>query len=88
MHSVRRKRAFAAPEFVERLAERLSRYCPFSALVVLSLLIARSAVPFSRAAAILAAFAAVDVGVNLFRWHRLRRRRRVHSGSIRTNVLA
>lgn len=88
MHAVRRKRAFAAPEFVDRLAERLSTYCPFSALVVLSLLIAGPAVPPSRAVAVFAAFAAVDVGVNLFRLQRVRRRRRGQSRSIQRNVLA
>ena len=88
MHAVRRKRAFAATESVDRLAEGLSKYCPFSALVVLSLLIAGPAVPRSRAAAIFAAFAAVDVGVNLFRRRRVRTRRRGQSGSIQRSVLA
>lgn len=88
MHAVHRKRAFAAPESVDRLAEGLSKYCPFSALVVLSLLIAGPAVALSRAAAIFAVFAAVDVGINLFRWRRLRTKRRVRSAPVQANVLA
>ena len=87
MHAVRPKRAFAAPRFVDNLAETLSTYCPFSALAALSLLIAGPLVAFPRVIQIFVAVAIADVGLNLFRLWRRRRKRRVLSASIRVNVL-
>jgi hypothetical protein len=87
MHAVRPKRAFAAPQFVDSLAETLSTYCPFSALAALSLLIAGPLVTLPRAIQTFVAVAAADVGLNLFRWWRSRRMRRTLSASIRVNVL-
>jgi len=87
MHPPRPKRVLRGPQFVDQLAEWLSKRCPFTASSLLILLVAGSAIPFSRPLLFVAVVGMADVAINVFReWRRPRRERR-HSLT-RTNVTA
>jgi hypothetical protein len=71
----------------DQLAEWLSKHCPFTALSLLVLLVAGSAIPIPRPLLFVALVGGADVAINLFR--DLRRPRREPRASVtRTNVIA
>lgn len=87
MHPPRPKRVLRGPQFLDQLAEWLSKHCPFTALSLLVLLVAGSAIPLPRPLVFVAVVGGADVAINLLR--DLRRPRREPRASLpRTNVAA
>jgi hypothetical protein len=87
MHPPRPKRVLRGPQFVDQLADWLSKHCPFTALSLLILLIAGSAIPLSRPLLFVTLVGGADVTINLVR--DLRRPHRDRRPSLtRTNVTA
>ena len=87
MHPPRPKRVLRGPHFVDQLAEWLSKHCPFTALSLLVLLVAGSAIPIPRPLLFVALVGGADVAINLFRDLR-RPRREARASLTRTNVAA
>jgi hypothetical protein len=85
MHRPRPKRVLQGPQFVDQLAEWLLTRCPFTALALLSLLVAGSRVTVSRPYLFVAAVAFADIVVNVFRARR-QPRRAARASVMRTNV--
>lgn len=70
MHPPRRKRVLQGPQFVDHLTEWLLRHCPFTALALLVLVVAGSAIPIPRPLVFVTIVALADVAVNVVRARR------------------
>jgi hypothetical protein len=87
MHPPRPKRVLRGPRFVDQLAEWLLNHAPFTALSLLILLVAGSAIPIPRPLVFVAIVAAADIVVNVVRGRRHQRRDR-RPAFTRTNAPA
>jgi len=88
MHPPRPRKLFQGPAFVDRLAEWLLTHCPCTALALLLLIVVGPRITIANPLPLVAAIAAVDVGVNIIRERRQLRRPRRSSGAFRSNVTA
>ena len=88
MHPPRPRKLFQGPAFVDRLAEWLLTHCPCTALALLLLLVVGPRITIANPLPLVAAIAAVDVGVNIIRERRQLRRPRRSSGAFRSNATA
>lgn len=87
MHPPRRKRVLQGPQFIDQLTEWLLRHCPFTALAVLVLVVAGSAIAIPRPLVFVAIVALSDVTVNAVRARR-QPRAAARPKLLRTNVPA
>lgn len=87
MHPPRPKRVLRGPRFVDQLAEWLLGHAPFTAVSLLILLVAGSAIPIPPPAVFVPIVAAADIVVNVVRGRRHQRRDRPPALQ-RTNVPA
>jgi hypothetical protein len=70
MHPPRRKRILQGPQIVDQLAEWLLRHCPFTALALLVVVVAGSAIAIPRPLVFVTIVALADVTVNIVRARR------------------